>query len=154
MSSNYTTNLENKRVISVTGDESEVFLNNIITNDIKKIETKKVIYSCLLSPQGKVISHFFITKVKDQFLFIIDSFLFNELIEKLNFYKLQSKIDIKEETEYRILFTLNNKHAINHILEFDDPRVYYLILNQHIDKNINLDNDDFYHKIIQSTQFY
>ena len=58
MSSNYTTNLKNKRVISVNGDESEVFLNNIITNDIKKIETKKVIYSCLLSPQGKVISHF------------------------------------------------------------------------------------------------
>ena len=79
MSSNYTTNLKNKRVISVTGDESEVFLNNIITNDIKKIETKKALYSCLLSPQGKVISHFFITKVKDQFLFIIDSFLLNEL---------------------------------------------------------------------------
>ena len=38
MSSNYTTNLKNKRVISVTGDESEVFLNNIITNDIKKIK--------------------------------------------------------------------------------------------------------------------
>ena len=122
MSSNYTTNLENKRVISVTGDESEAFLNNIITNDVKKIETKKVIYSCLLSPQGKVISHFFITKVKGQFLFIIDSFLFNELIEKLNFYKLQSKIDIKEETEYRILFTLDNKHAIDPVLEFDDPR--------------------------------
>ena len=41
MSSNYTTNLKNKRVISVTGDESEVFLNNIITNDIKKIKKKK-----------------------------------------------------------------------------------------------------------------
>ena len=154
MSSNYTTNLENKRVISVTGDESEVFLNNIITNDIKKIETKKVIYSCLLSPQGKVISHFFITKVKDQFLFIIDSFLFNELIEKLNFYKLQSKIDIKEETEYRILFTLDNKHTFDPVLEFDDPRNKklgkYLILNQHIDKNIKLDNDDFYHQIINT----
>ena len=83
MSSNYTTKLKNKRVISVTGDESEVFLNNIITNDIKKIKTKKVVYSCLLSPQGKVISHFFITKVKDQFLFIIDSFLLNEFGQAL-----------------------------------------------------------------------
>ena len=154
MSSNYTTNLKNKRVISVTGDDSEVFLNNIITNDIKKIETKKAIYSCLLSPQGKVISHFFITKINDQFLFIIDSFLINELIEKLNFYKLQSKIDIKEETNYHILFTLNNKHTINPILEFEDPRNKkfgkYLILNQHIDKNIKLDNDDFYHQIINT----
>ena len=146
MSSNYTTNLKNKRVISITGDESEVFLNNIITNDIKKIETKKAIYSCLLSPQGKVISHFFITKIEDQFLFIIDSFLINELIEKLNFYKLQTKINIKEETKYCILFTLDDKHKINPILEFDDPRNKklgkYLILNQHIDKNIKLDNED------------
>ena len=154
MSSNYTTKLKNKRVISITGDESEVFLNNIITNDIKKIETKKAIYSCLLSPQGKVISHFFITKIKNQFLFIIDSFLINELIEKLNFYKLQSKIYIKEETKYCILFTLDNKHTINPILEFDDPRNKklgkYLILNQNIDKNINLDNEDFYHQIINT----
>ena len=67
---------------------------------------------------------------------------------------MQSKINIKEETNYHILFTLNNKHAINHILEFDDPRNKklgkYLILNQHIDKNINLDNDDFYHQIINT----
>ena len=41
MSSNYTTKLKNKRVISITGDESEVFLNNIITNDIKKKRNKK-----------------------------------------------------------------------------------------------------------------
>jgi len=154
MSSNYTTNLENKRVISVTGDESEVFLNNIITNDIKKIKSKKAVYSCLLSPQGKVISHFFITKIKDQFLFIIDSFLSNELIEKLNFYKLQSKIDIKEETKYRIFFTLDSKHAIDPVLEFDDPRNKklgkYLILNQHVDKNINIENDYYYHQIINT----
>ncbi len=154
MSSNYTTNLKNKRVISVTGDESEVFLNNIITNDIKKIEKKKAIYSCLLSPQGKVINHFFLTKIKDQFLFIIDNFLFNDLIEKLNFYKLQSEIDIKEETKYDILFTLNNKHTFNPILEFDDPRNKklgkYLILNKYIDKNLNLDKEDVYHQIINT----
>ena len=78
----------------------------------------------------------------------------SELIEKLNFYKLQSKIDIKEETKYSILFTLDDKHTINPILEFDDPRNKklgkYLILNQHIDKNIKLDNEDFYHQIINN----
>ena len=47
MRSNYTTTLKNKRVISVTGDDSETFLNNIITKDIKKINTEKAIYSCL-----------------------------------------------------------------------------------------------------------
>ena len=154
MRSNYTTTLRNKRVISVTGDDSETFLNNIITNDIKKINTEKAIYSCLLSPQGKVISHFFVIKVKNQFLFIIDSFLLSELIEKLNFYKLRSKIDITEDNRYDIFFTLDDNLKLNSIFEFNDPRNKklgkYMILNKNTDTAINLENDKFYSQIIDA----
>ena len=154
MRSNYTTTLKNKRVISVTGDDSETFLNNIITNDIKKINTEKAIYSCLLSPQGKVISHFFVIKVKNQFLFIIDSFLLNELIEKLNFYKLRSKIDITEDNRYDIFFTLDDNLKLNSIFEFHDPRNKklgkYMILNKNTDTGINLESDKFYSQIIDT----
>ena len=154
MRSNYTTTLKNKRVISVTGDDSETFLNNIITNDIKKINTEKAIYSCLLSPQGKVISHFFVIKVKNQFLFIIDSFLLNELIEKLNFYKLRSKIDITEDNRYDIFFTLDDNLKLNSIFEFNDPRNKklgkYMILNKNTDTGINLESDKFYTQIIDT----
>jgi folate-binding protein YgfZ len=153
MRSNYTTTLKNKRVISVTGDDSETFLNNIITNDIKKINTEKAIYSCLLSPQGKVISHFFVIKVKNQFLFIIDSFLLNELIEKLNFYKLRSKIDITEDNRYDIFFTLDDNLKLNSIFEFNDPRNKklgkYMILNKNTE-GINLESDKFYSQIIDA----
>ena len=154
MRSNYTTTLKNKRVISVTGDDSEVFLNNIITNDVKKINTEKAIYSCLLSPQGKVISHFFVIKNNNQFLLIIDNFLTSELIEKLKFYKLRSKIEIREETKYDIIFTLNDKLKLNPIFEFNDPRNKklgkYIILNKNTDKNINLESDKFYIQIIDT----
>ena len=154
MRSNYTTTLKNKRVISVTGDDSEVFLNNIITNDVKKINTEKAIYSCLLSPQGKVISHFFVIKNNNQFLLIIDNFLTSELIEKLKFYKLRSKIEIREETKYDIIFTLNDKLKLNPIFEFNDPRNKklgkYIILNKNTDKTINLESDKFYTQIIDT----
>ena len=154
MRSNYTTTLRNKRVISVTGDDSETFLNNIITNDIKKINTEKAIYSCLLSPQGKVISHFFVIKVKNQFLFIIDSFLLSELIEKLDFYKLRSKIDITEDNRYDIFFTLDDNLKLNSIFEFNDPRNKklgkYMILNKNTDTGINLESDKFYSQIIDT----
>lgn len=59
MTINYTTKLENKRIISITGDETDNFLNNIITNDVKKINNNSAIYACLLTPQGKLSSHFF-----------------------------------------------------------------------------------------------
>ena len=74
MTTNYTTKLKNKRIISINGDESDIFLNNIITNDIKKIDNNSAIYSCLLTPQGKVISHFFIVKIYFFLLSQTDSF--------------------------------------------------------------------------------
>ena len=154
MNTNYTTKLENKRIISVTGDDSEVFLNNIITNDVEKTNKEKAIYSCLLSPQGKVINHFFIIKIQNKFLIIVDSFLLSELIEKLNFYKLQSKVIIKEEIIYDIIFTLNNNLKLDSILQFNDPRNKkfgkYLLLKKNTNKNLNLEDNKLYNQFINT----
>src|SRR5210317_274329 len=83
MDNNYTTHLKNKSLISVTGDNSKDFLNNIITNDVNKLDKDKSIYSCLLSPQGKVVSHFFIFIFGQGYQIMIDDFLKEELIQKL-----------------------------------------------------------------------
>ena len=152
MRSNYTTNLENKRVISVTGDESETFLNNIITNNVKKINSNNSIYSCLLSPQGKVISHFFISKIDNKFLIIIDDYLSDDLIEKLNFYKLRSQVDIKDENLYNVIFTTDENFKFNSILDFEDPRIpnfgKYFISKKNDNLDINLEDNEKYYKLI------
>tara|TARA_B100000963_G_scaffold130215_1_gene113633 strand:- start:13 stop:831 length:819 start_codon:yes stop_codon:yes gene_type:complete len=154
MNTNYTTKLENKRIISVTGDDSEVFLNNIITNDVEKTNKEKAIYSCLLSPQGKVINHFFIIKIQNKFLIIVDNFLLNELSEKLNYYKLQSKIIIKEETNFDIIFTFNSNLKLDSIFQFDDPRSKkfgkYLLLKKNTYEDLNLNNVELYNQMINT----
>ena len=81
MDNNYTTRLKNKSLISVTGDNSKDFLNNIITNDVSKLDKDNSIYSCLLSPQGKVISHFFIFIFDQSYQIMIDDCLKEELIQ-------------------------------------------------------------------------
>ena len=152
MISNYTTNLENKRVISITGDESETFLNNIITNNVKKINSNNSIYSCLLSPQGKVISHFIISKIVDKFLIIIDDHISDDLIEKLNFYKLMSQVDIKDENLYNVVFTTDETIKLNSILDFKDPRIpnfgKYFISKKNENLDINLQDNEKYYKLI------
>jgi len=122
MTTNYTTKLKNKRIISINGDESDIFLNNIITNDIKKIDNNSAIYSCLLTPQGKVISHFFIIKNNVEILVIIDDYLADEFIEKLNVYKLRSKVEINLKNEYEIIFSISDNLKVKSIIEFNDPR--------------------------------
>ena len=53
--------LENRGTISVTGDDAEDFLQNLITNDIKKVTKNNSIFSALLTPQGKYLNEFFIS---------------------------------------------------------------------------------------------
>ena len=55
--------LEDRGLISVTGDDAKEFLQNIITNDIEKVDENNSIYSALLSPQGKYLHEFFIIPV-------------------------------------------------------------------------------------------
>ena len=51
--------LENRGLILLTGDDVKNFLQNIITNDIKKVNLSTSIFSGLFTPQGKYLFEFF-----------------------------------------------------------------------------------------------
>ena len=74
--------------------DSKDFLQGIITNDINKCD-KRAIYSCLLSPQGKFLSDFFVIPFKDSFLIEINQEFIDNFISRLKIYKLRSKIEIE-----------------------------------------------------------
>jgi folate-binding Fe-S cluster repair protein YgfZ len=56
--------LEDRGLISVTGDDAIEFLQNIITNDIKKVSSSKTIFSALFTSQGKYLYRIFYTSIK------------------------------------------------------------------------------------------
>ena len=86
----------NSRFLSIEGEDSTEFLQNLITNDINKCSKKNPIYSCLLTPQGKFICDFFIFKKDEKYLIETHSFFYDKLLKKLNLYKLRSKVHINE----------------------------------------------------------
>ena len=57
-----------KKFISITGVDSIDFLQNIISNDIKKVTDNNSIFASLLTPQGKFLFEFIILKTKNIFL--------------------------------------------------------------------------------------
>ena len=65
--------LEDRGLISVTGDDAKEFLQNIITNDIEKVNKNNSIYSALLSPQGKYLHEFFIIHADKGYLIDCDN---------------------------------------------------------------------------------
>ena len=95
--------LKDRGLISVTGDDAKNFLQNIITNDIEKVNDSCSIFSALFTPQGKYLFEFFLIQSKNGYLLDCDSQITNEIISYLTKYKLRSKIKIQDKSNEFII---------------------------------------------------
>ena len=126
--------ITSKSFISIKGEDSIDFIQNIISNDIKKVADNNCIFASLLTPQGKFLFEFIIFKTKNIFFIECNSELTKELFNKLYNYKLRSKIEIKIEdnlisidipfVKFKSL-NINKLNLINYknYLIFEDPRI-------------------------------
>ena len=87
--------LEDRGLILVEESEAKDFLQNIISNDINKVNQSHSIFSGIFTPQGKYLYEFFIIKHKEGYLLDCHMELKDDLIQHLLKYKLRSKIEIK-----------------------------------------------------------
>ena len=95
--------LEDRGLISITGEDTKNFLQNIITNDIEKVSFSSSIFSALFTPQGKYLFEFFLIKSKNGYLLDCDNKFTKEIVNYLLKYKLRSKIEITDiSTDYVI----------------------------------------------------
>ena len=99
--------LEDRGLVSVTGDDAKGFLQNIITNDIEKVDKNNSIYSALLSPQGKYLHEFFIIHSDKGYLIDCDSKSREDLINNFSKYKLRSKVDLKDLSSNYVIGIIN-----------------------------------------------
>tara|TARA_B100001057_G_scaffold470969_1_gene532832 strand:+ start:395 stop:1276 length:882 start_codon:yes stop_codon:yes gene_type:complete len=88
--------LEDRGLISITGEDTKNFLQNIITNDIEKVSFSSSSFSALFTPQGKYLFEFFLIKSKNGYLLDCDNKFTNEIKDCLSKYKLKSKIEIRD----------------------------------------------------------
>ena len=88
--------LEDRGLILVEESEAKDFLQNIISNDINKVNQSHSIFSGIFTPQGKYLYEFFIIKHKKGYLLDCHMELKDDLIQHLLKYKLRSKIEIKD----------------------------------------------------------
>lgn len=91
--------LPDRRVIQLSGPDTDALLQGIITQDIGLLKTQPLIFSAMLSPQGKFQHDFFITAHGDDRFMDIDAAHADALMKKLKMYKLRSKVTIEEVSE-------------------------------------------------------
>tara|TARA_B100000586_G_scaffold48061_1_gene31663 strand:+ start:4985 stop:5863 length:879 start_codon:yes stop_codon:yes gene_type:complete len=86
--------LKDRGVAYISGEDSKDFLQNIVTNDINKVTDISSCFASLLTPQGKYLFDFIIVKYKQGYFLDCEKNQINQLVDRLNIYKLNSKIEI------------------------------------------------------------
>ena len=125
------TRLENRGLLQISGAEAAVFLQGLVTNDVRRLSVEKqeasqaeslngkekCIYACLLTPQGKFLYDFFITLVDGVYLLDCEGGeRARDLAARLSMYRLRSAVEVE----------VVEKHAVYAVFGVDigvvDPR--------------------------------
>ena len=86
--------LDDRSILYINGDDAKEFLQNLISNDINKVNDSNSCFSSLLTPQGKFLYEFIIVKHKSGYLIDCDKTQADGLFKQFSLYKLRSKVEI------------------------------------------------------------
>ena len=86
-------NHKDRKVLCISGKDVKEFLQDLITNDISKVE-KGLMYAALLGPQGKFLFDFFLFS-KDGYIFLdCHAITVEALCQRLLLYRLRKDVSI------------------------------------------------------------
>ena len=119
--------LKDRGVLLISGQDSKDFLQNLVTNDINKVTETQSCFSSLLTPQGKYLFDFMIVKHKDGYFLDCELNQINGLINRLNVYKLNSKIEITNLShKFQVTVISNEKFiSINNSKKHEGATITY-----------------------------
>jgi folate-binding protein YgfZ len=86
--------LEDRGLLSVSGDDRATFLQGLISNDITKVAADRAIYASLLTAQGRFLHDFFITEQDGAYVIDAEAARLDDLRRRLMLYRLRSRVTI------------------------------------------------------------
>jgi folate-binding protein YgfZ len=91
---------EARSVLRVGGADARDFLQNLVTNDVTKLDHGPV-YAALLTPQGKLVADFLMVADGDAILIDVAEIWGAALLQRLSMYRLRSKVTV-EMTDLKV----------------------------------------------------
>jgi len=110
--------LEDRAILYINGDDTKEFLQNLISNDINKVNDDNSCFASLLTPQGKFLFEFIIVKHKSGYFIDCEKNQANDLFKQLSIYKLRSKVEILNLSNEFVIAVFDSKK----FLTFDNAK--------------------------------
>lgn len=115
--------LNERAIFRIIGEDRVKFFQGLLSNDVTKLSPNNPLYACMLTPQGKYFADFFLVDNHQEILFDIPALRQDEILKKLNIYKLRSSISISKCQDYKVVSFIKEKEmCLNKSFIFNDPR--------------------------------
>ena len=125
MSTTKLAHLTRRSVIRVSGPDAVKLLDGLVTNSLDQLDSQPALHSGLLSPQGKILFDFFITRAGDDLLIDTTAGDAADLIKRLSFYRLRADVTFEDLSEQLIVVAAWHSDLPNvpgGVIAVPDPR--------------------------------
>lgn len=102
--------LHARGLIRVSGADAFRFLQNLVTNDLSLLDSQPLLHACLLTPQGKFLHDFFISRDGDDYLLDCEGGpRTSDLLKRLTVYRLRSQVSMTAEERNPVYIVFNGE---------------------------------------------
>jgi hypothetical protein len=91
--------LEDRGVLSLTGEDRLTFLQGLISSDVRRLNESRALHAAFLTPQGRYIHDFFLAACDDAWLVEAERSRLADLQRRLRVYRLRSKVTLADASE-------------------------------------------------------
>jgi folate-binding protein YgfZ len=104
---------KDRGILFINGVDAKEFLQNLISNDINKVNEERSCFASLLTPQGKFLFAFIIIKHKSGYFIDCEKSQIEALFKQLTIYKIRSKVEIMNLSNEFVVAGFNKEKFLN-----------------------------------------
>lgn len=91
--------LESRGLIAIEGEDTDTFLQGLISYDVTKVTAEQAGYSAFLTAQGKFLHDFFLIRVGNRLVLDCEGERLADLKKRLGMYKLRAKVTLSDVSD-------------------------------------------------------
>ena len=105
--------LEDRGILYINGKDAKEFLQNLISNDVEKVNDTNSCFASLLTPQGKFLFSFIVVKHKSGYFLDCEKSQTEALFKQLGIYRLRSNVEIMNLSNEFVVAAFNHKKFLS-----------------------------------------
>lgn len=98
-------------VLRASGEEAETFLQNLLSNDIREVGSKRAQLSSLNTAKGRMLATMLVWRAGDDYLLQLPKALCEAMRKKLSMYVLRAKVKITDASDGIVTLGLSGADA-------------------------------------------